>query len=95
LSFILKEKREKVSIKDRVSLEHYKREQDFQGEIHLVAEDVESGFISSKKEINSAFKPLDERTPLDDIVSKVNELFQSRPCFIGKPISLFFDRTRS
>lgn len=75
LSFIPKEKREKVSIKDKVSLEYYKLEQDFQGEIHLVAEDVESGFLGSKKEINAAVKPLDERTPLDDIISKVNELF--------------------
>ncbi|RGI29679.1 type I restriction endonuclease subunit R [Melissococcus sp. OM08-11BH] len=75
LSFIPKEKREKVSVKDKVSLEYYKLEQDFQGEIHLVAEDVESGFLSSKKEINAAVKPLDERTPLDDIISKVNELF--------------------
>ncbi|WNF89780.1 type I restriction endonuclease subunit R [Vagococcus fluvialis] len=75
LSFIPKEKREKVNIKDKISLEYYKLEEDFQGEINLVAEDSASGMLISQKEINAAVKPLEEKTPLDDIISKVNELF--------------------
>ncbi|MEG0733231.1 MAG: type I restriction endonuclease [Vagococcus sp.] len=75
LSFIPKEKREKVNIKDKISLEYYKLEEDFQGEINLVAENLVSGMLISQKEINAAVKPLEERTSLDDIIFKVNELF--------------------
>ncbi|GED49779.1 restriction endonuclease subunit R [Carnobacterium maltaromaticum] len=75
LSFIPKEKREKVNIKDKISLEYYKLEEDFQGEINLVAEDPDSGMLTSQKEINAAVKTLEEKTPLDDIIFKVNELF--------------------
>lgn len=75
LSFIPKAKREKVTIKDKISLEYYKLEKDFQGEINLVAEDQASGLLISQKEINAAVKPLEEKTPLDEIISKVNELF--------------------
>lgn len=75
LSFIPKEKREKVNIKDKISLEYYKLEEDFRGEISLVAEDPLSGMLISQKEMNAAVKPLEEKTPLDDIISKVNELF--------------------
>lgn len=75
LKFIPKEQREKVDITDKVKLEYYKLQKDFEGEIKLMAEDSESGVLSNPKEINAGIKPPDERDSLEEIIYRVNERF--------------------
>nr|WP_230200256.1 DEAD/DEAH box helicase family protein [Bacillus niameyensis] len=75
LKFIPKEQREKVDITDKVKLEYYKLQKDFEGEIMLVAEDSESGILSNPKEINAGIKPPEERDSLEEIIYRVNERF--------------------
>lgn len=75
LKFIPKEQREKVDIADKVKLEYYKLQKDFEGEIMLVAENTEGGVLSNPKEINAGIKPPDERDSLEEIIYRVNERF--------------------
>lgn len=75
LKFIPKEQREKVDISDKVKLEYYKLQKDFEGEIMLVAESTESGVLSNPKEINAGIKPPEERDSLEEIIHRVNERF--------------------
>jgi type I restriction enzyme, R subunit len=75
LKFIPKEQREKVDVADKVKLEYYKLQKDFEGEIMLVAEDSESGILSNPKEINAGIKPPEERDSLEEIIYRINERF--------------------
>lgn len=75
LKFIPKEQREKVDIVDKVKLEYYKLQKDFEGEILLVAENSESGVLSNPQEINAGIKPPEERDSLEEIIHRVNERF--------------------
>ena len=75
LKFIPKEKREKVNIDDKVKLEYYKLQQDFEGEILLVAEDSESGIKEHPESVDATVKPPDERDSLEEIIQRINERF--------------------
>ncbi|WP_066301022.1 type I restriction endonuclease subunit R [Bacillus sp. FJAT-29937] len=75
LKFIPKEQREKVDVADKVKLEYYKLQKDFEGEIMLVAENSESGILSNPKEINAGIKPPEERDSLEEIIYRINERF--------------------
>ncbi|OJG27466.1 hypothetical protein RU98_GL002555 [Enterococcus caccae] len=75
LSFIPKEQREKVSIEDKVKLEYYKLQENFSGEISLIAEDSESGRLTNPEEINTGIKPPDDRDSLEEIIHRINERF--------------------
>lgn len=75
LKFIPKEQREKVDIIDKVKLEYYKLQKDFEGEIMLVAESADSGVLSNPQEINAGIKPPEERDSLEEIIHRVNERF--------------------
>lgn len=75
LKFIPKEKREKVNIDDKVKLKYYKLQQDFKGEILLVAEDEESGIKEHPESVNATVKPPDERDSLEEIIQRINERF--------------------
>ncbi|WP_156857930.1 type I restriction endonuclease subunit R [Oceanobacillus sp. AG] len=75
LKFIPKEKREKVDIADKVKLEYYKLQKDFEGEIMLVAENEEGGELKHPTEFNANIKPVEERDPLDVIIERINERF--------------------
>lgn len=75
LKFIPKEKREKVSIDDKIKLEYYKLQQDFKGEITLVAEDEESGMKEHPGSVDATLKPLEERDSLEEIILRINERF--------------------
>lgn len=75
LKFIPKEQREKVDVADKVKLEYYKLQKDFEGEIMLVAEGSESGVLSNPKEINAGIKPPEERDSLEEIIYRINERF--------------------
>src|SRR5690625_3273679 len=75
LKFIPKEKREKVSIDDKVKLEYYKLQQDFKGEISLVAEDGESGTKKHPGNVDATIKPAEERDKLEEIILRINERF--------------------
>lgn len=75
LKFIPKEQREKIDVADKVKLEYYKLQKDFEGEISLVAENADSGLLSNPKQINAGIKPPDERDSLEEIIYRVNERF--------------------
>src|SRR5699024_4502814 len=75
LKFIPKEKREKGNVDDKVKLEYYKLQQDFKGEINLVAENAESGEKEHPQSIDATVKPLEERESLEEIIQDVNERF--------------------
>ena len=75
LKFIPKEQREKVDISDKVKLEYYKLQEEFSGDIFLVAEDPESGTLTNKQQIDGGIKPPDERDSLDEIIHRLNERF--------------------
>src|SRR5699024_11266124 len=75
LKFIPKEKREKVNIDDKVKLEYYKLQQDFKGEISLVAEDEESGAKEHPESVDATVNPPDERDSLEEIIQRINERF--------------------
>lgn len=75
LKFIPKGQREKVDISDKVKLEYYKLQKDFEGEITLIAENPDSGILRNPKEINAGMKPLEERDSLEEIIHRVNERF--------------------
>lgn len=75
LKFIPKETREKVDVADKVKLEYYKLQKDFEGEISLVAEQPESGVLSNPKQINAGIKPPEECDSLEEIIHRVNERF--------------------
>ncbi|WP_214779901.1 DEAD/DEAH box helicase family protein [Exiguobacterium sp. s22] len=75
LKFIPKEQREKVEVADKVKLEYYKLQKEFEGEIMLVAEDSKSGMLSNTKEINAGIKPPEERDSLEEIIYRINERF--------------------
>ncbi|WP_245671946.1 type I restriction endonuclease subunit R [Caryophanon latum] len=73
LKFIPKETREKVDVSDKIKLEYYKLQKDFEGEISLVAE--QPGVLSNPKQINAGIKPPEERDSLEEIIHRVNERF--------------------
>ncbi|MEK4151889.1 type I restriction endonuclease subunit R [Carnobacterium sp. FSL E2-0243] len=75
LKFIPREQQEKIDIKDKISMEYYKIQKDFEGEIFLVSEDPDYGMFTNPKQINAGIKPLDDRDFLKDIIFKVNERF--------------------
>lgn len=75
LKFIPKEKREKVNIEDKVKLEYYKLQQDFQGEISLVAEDDSSGILKHPGTIDATVKPTEKHDSLEQIIQRINERF--------------------
>src|SRR5699024_10007663 len=75
LKFLPKEKREKVSIDDKVKLEYYKLQQDFKGEISLVAEDGASGMKEHPGSVDATVKPIEERDSLEEIILRINERF--------------------
>ncbi|MEK5136377.1 type I restriction endonuclease [Priestia sp. FSL W8-0001] len=75
LKFIPKEKREKVDIADKVKLEYYKLQKDFEGEIMLVAENEEGGELKHPEEFNANVKPVEERDSLEEIIHRINERF--------------------
>ncbi|WP_074402633.1 type I restriction endonuclease subunit R [Carnobacterium divergens] len=75
LKFIPNEQREKVDIKDKISMEYYKIQKDFEGEIFLVSEDPDYGMLKNPKQINAGINPLDDRNSLEEIIFKVNERF--------------------
>lgn len=75
LKFIPKEKREKVDITDKVKLEYYKLQQDFEGDIMLVAEDEAGGELKHPEEFNANVKPVEERNPLEEIIQRINDRF--------------------
>nr|WP_096271310.1 type I restriction endonuclease [Paucisalibacillus globulus] len=75
LKFIPKEKREKVDIADKVKLEYYKLQKDFEGEIMLVAESEEGGELKHPEEFNANVKPVEERDSLEEIIYRINERF--------------------
>ena len=75
LKFIPKEKREKISIDDKVKLEYYKLQEDFQGEISLIAEDSGSGMLEHPDTVDATVKPTDEHDTLEEIIQRINERF--------------------
>ncbi|MDE5414572.1 hypothetical protein [Alkalihalobacterium chitinilyticum] len=75
LKFILKEKREKGYIADKVKLEYYKLQKDFEGEIMLVAENEEGGTLKHPEEFNANVKSVEERGLLEEINHRINERF--------------------
>lgn len=75
LKFIPKEAREKVTIDDKVKLEYYKLQEDFRGDILLVAEDAESGTLEHPESVNATVKPSEEHDSLEEIIDKINERF--------------------
>lgn len=75
LKFIPKEKREKVDIADKVKLEYYKLQKNFEGEIMLVAESEEGGELKHPEEFNANVKPVEERDSLEEIIHRINERF--------------------
>lgn len=75
LKFIPKEQRKKVDVADKVKLEYYKLQKDFEGEILLVAENADSGMLRNPQEINAGIKPPEERDSLEEIIHRVNERF--------------------
>ncbi|MFU0789737.1 type I restriction endonuclease subunit R [Virgibacillus proomii] len=75
LKFIPREKREKVDIADKVKLEYYKLQKDFEGEIMLVAENEEGGELKHPEEFNANVKPVEERDSLEEIIHRINKRF--------------------
>lgn len=75
LKFIPKENREKINIDDKVKLEYYKLQQDFKGEISLVAGNEESGIKEHIESVDATVKPLDEHDLLAEIIQRINERF--------------------
>ncbi|WP_040285755.1 type I restriction endonuclease subunit R [Sporosarcina koreensis] len=75
LKFIPKEKREKVDIEDKIKLEYYKLQKDFEGEILLVAENEKGGELKHPEEFNANVKPVEERDSLEEIIHRINERF--------------------
>lgn len=74
LKFIPKRKREKITIDDKVRLEYYKLQQDFHGEISLIAED-QGGELEHPTSIDASVKPKDEYDSLEQIIQAINERF--------------------
>lgn len=75
LKFIPNEKREKVDIEDKIKLEYYKLQKDFEGDILLVAENEKGGELKHPEEFNANVKPAEERNPLDEIIQRINDRF--------------------
>lgn len=75
LKFIPKEKREKVNIEGKIQLEYYKLQQNFKGDISLIADDGESGVIEHPDSVNAGVKPVQKSDSLDEIITRVNERF--------------------
>lgn len=75
LKFIPKVKREKVDIADKVKLEYYKLQKDFEGDIMLVAENEEGGELKHPEEFNANVKPVEERDSLEEIIHRINERY--------------------
>lgn len=73
LKFIPKENREKVDLDDKVKLEYYKLQQDFQGEISLVAEG--GSMLEHPSAIDATVKPINEHNSLEEIIQSINERF--------------------
>ncbi|MEI3613560.1 hypothetical protein [Pseudogracilibacillus sp. SO30301A] len=57
-----------MDIADKVKLEYYKLQKDFQGEIILVAENEEGGELKHPEEFNTNVKPVEERNSLEEII---------------------------
>lgn len=75
LKFIPKETYEQVSIDDKVKLEYYKLQEDFQGEISLVAENDAGSMLAYPKAIDATVKPAHEHDTLEEIIQRINDRF--------------------
>ncbi|MDR2833714.1 MAG: DEAD/DEAH box helicase family protein [Streptococcaceae bacterium] len=73
LSFLPKNELEKIDLKDKVKLEYYKLSKEWEGQIHLIAE--ESAEYKSIKTLKTVTKPDEKRGTLDEIIDQVNTQF--------------------
>lgn len=76
LSFIPRNKQEKVYLDDKIKLEYFKIKEDFKGSIALEANTPYSGVLKNVDTINANPKPPEEKEFLASIIDRVNERFQ-------------------
>lgn len=62
---------ELVDLEGRLKLEYYKLQKTFQGEIAL--EEIKTGYAPAK---HKGVKGMDEKSPLDEVIAKINEKFK-------------------
>lgn len=72
LKFLPKDATEKIQVSDKVFLEYYKLEKDFEGQIPLAASQGEFGGIKGE-----TGKKEKKRDPLTVLIDKINELFKT------------------
>lgn len=75
IKFIPKNKRENISIEDKLKLEYYKLEQTFKGNIAL-EKNSSYNVLKNPDSIDTSVKPLEEDDLLENIIKRVNERFE-------------------
>ena len=63
---------ELVDLEGKLKLEYYKLQKTFQGKI--VLEEAKMVYVPAK---HKGVKGMDEKTPLDEVIAKINEKFKS------------------
>ncbi len=63
---------ELIDLEGKLKLEYYKLQKTFQGEIAL--EEAKTVYVPAK---HKGVKGMDEKTPLDEVIAKINEKFKS------------------
>ncbi|AJG95830.1 type I restriction endonuclease subunit R [Bacillus tropicus] len=76
LSFIPKNKQEKVHLEDKIKLEYFKIKEDFKGSIVLEANTPYTGILKNVDTIDANPNPPEEKELLESIIKRVNERFQ-------------------
>lgn len=77
IRFIPKVSKEKVDLSDKIKLEFYKLEQEFEGDISLNPNTVD-GTLTNINGVNTSPKPPEEDELLENIINRVNEIFEGQ-----------------
>ena len=75
IRFIPKVSRESIDLSDKVKLEFYKLEKEFEGDISLNPDTVD-GTLTNITEVNTSPKPPEDDDLLENIIRKVNDRFE-------------------
>ncbi|MCM1552399.1 MAG: hypothetical protein NC092_06875, partial [Butyrivibrio sp.] len=71
IGLLPKDAEEPIDLDGKLKLEYYKLQKTFQGEIAL--EEAKTVYVPAK---HKAVKGMDEKTPLDEVIAKINEKFK-------------------
>ena len=71
IGLLPKDAEEPIDLDGKLKLEYYKLQKTFQGEIAL--EEAKTAYVPAK---HKGVKGLDEKTPLDEVIAKINEKFK-------------------